>query len=202
MPNRQSFKRAEKEGSIKISILDSLLNGMIEMRKILIMVDEGVEDAEFLYPYYRFQEEGYKVVIVASKAKETYAGKHGVPIKSEISAKEVKVDEYGALIIPGGRAPDKMRTDRDLVNIVKEAYRKGIVIAAICHGPQMLIEADILRGKKATCWKSVATDLKNAGATFLDEPVVVDDKIVTSRMPADLPVFCKETIKLIEGSEV
>jgi protease I len=112
------------------------------------MVDDGVEDAEFLYPYYRFQEEGYKVVILASKAKETYAGKHGVPIKSDVSAREVKVDEYDALIIPGGRAPDKMRTDRDLVNIVKEAYLKGKVIAAICHGPQMLIEADILRGKK------------------------------------------------------
>jgi len=174
----------------------------VELRKVLIMVDDGVEDAEFLYPYYRFQEEGYKVVIVASKAKETYAGKHGVPIKSDVSAREVKVDEYDALIIPGGRAPDKMRTDRDLVNIVKEAYLKGKVIAAICHGPQMLIEADKLRGKKATCRKSVATDLKNAGATFIDEPVVVDDKIVTSRMPADLPVFCKETIKLIEGGEV
>jgi protease I len=112
----------------------------------------------------------------------------------------VKIDEYDAIIIPGGRAPDKMRIHKDLVNIVKEAYRKGKIIAAIYHGPQMLIEADILRGKKATCWRSVATDLKNAGATFIDEPVVVDGKIVTSRMPADLPRFCKETIKLIESS--
>ena len=169
------------------------------MRKVLIMVDDGVEDAEFLYPYYRFQEEGYKVVVVASKAKETYAGKHGVPIKSEISVKEVKVDEYEAIIIPGGRAPDKMRIDKDLVNIVREAYDKGKIIAAICHGPQMLIEADILREKKATCWKSIVTDLKNAGAIFMDAPVVVDGNIVTSRMPADLPEFCKETIKLLKG---
>jgi protease I len=115
------------------------------------MVDDGVEDVEFLYPYYRFQEEGYKVVVAASKAKETYAGKHGVPIKSEISAKEVKVNEYDAIIIPGGRAPDKMRIDKDLVNIVREAHDKGKIIAAICHGPQMLIEANILREKKATC---------------------------------------------------
>lgn len=91
-----------------------------------------------------------------------------------------------------------MRINKNLVKIVKEAYDKGKVIAAICHGPQMLIEADVLRGKKATCWKSVATDLKNAGATYIDAPVVVDGNIVTSRMPADLPIFCRETIKLIE----
>ena len=171
------------------------------MRKILIIVDEGVEDAEFLYPYYRLQEEGYKVVILASKAKATYIGKQGVPITSEISPKEVNVNEYDGVIIPGGRAPDKMRINKDLVNIVKEAYNEGKVIAAICHGPQMLIEADVLRGKKATCWKSVATDLKNAGATFIDAPVVVDGNLITSRMPADLPKFCKETIKLLEGKK-
>ena len=100
--------------------------------------------------------------------------------------------------IPGGRAPDRMRINKGLVNIVKEAYEKGKVIAAICHGPQMLIEADILRGKKATCWKSVITDLKNAGATFIDESAVVDGNIVTSRFPADLPRFCQETIKLLK----
>jgi protease I len=199
MFNRQRFKGAEKERSFEIGILYSLLSRGNKMRKILIMVDEGVEDAEFLYPYYRFQEEGYKVHILASKAKETYKGKQGVPIKSEISPKEVNLEEYDAVIIPGGRAPDKMRTNKDLVKIVKELYDKGKVIAAICHGPQMLIEADILRGKKATCWKSVATDLKNAGATFIDAPVVVDGNIATSRMPADLPEFCKETIKLLKS---
>lgn len=168
------------------------------MQKVLIIVEEGVEDAEFLYPYYRFQEEGYKVDVVGPKAKETYTGKHGVPIESNISPEEVKVDEYEAIIIPGGRAPDRMRTNKGLVKIVKEAYEKGKVIAAVCHGPQMLIEADILHGKRATCWKSVATDLKNAGATFIDAPSVVDGNIVTSRFPADLPKFCQETIKLLK----
>jgi len=168
------------------------------MQKVLIMVDEGVEDVEFLYPYYRFQEEGYQVDVVASKAKEIYLGKHGVPIKSDLSPKEVNIDDYSALIIPGGRAPNRMRINEGLVNIVKEAYKKGKVIAAVCHGPQMLIEADVLRGKKATCWKSVATDLKNAGATFIDAPAVVDGKLVTSRFPGDLPKFCQETIRLLE----
>lgn len=168
------------------------------MRKILVMVGEGVEDAEFIYPYYRFQEEGYRIEVVGSKAKEIYMGKRGVPFRSNLSPEEVTVEEYDALIIPGGRAPDRMRIDKGLVKIVKEVYEKGKIIAAICHGPQMLIEADVLRGKKATCWKSVATDLKNAGATFVDAPVVVDGNIVTSRFPADLPKFCRETIKLLK----
>ena len=168
------------------------------MRKILIMVGDGVEDVEFLYPYYRFQEEGFKVDVVGSKAKETYTGKHGVPMMSDLSPDEVNLDDYDAVIVPGGRAPDRMRIDKCLVRIVKEAHEKGKVIAAICHGPQMLIEADILRGKKATCWKSVATDLKNAGATFVDAPAVVDGSIVTSRFPDDLPEFCQETIKLLK----
>lgn len=172
---------------------------MINVGKILIMVDNEFEDSEFIYPYYRFREEGYKVDIVAPKAKERYVGKHGVPIISDLSPKDVNIDEYDALIIPGGHAPDRMRTNVDMVKIVKEAYEKGKVVAAICHGPQMLIEADIVRGKKATCWRAVMTDLKNAGATFIDAPVIVDGKIVTSRFPDDLPYFCRETINLLKS---
>lgn len=168
------------------------------MRKILIMADDGVEDAEFLYPYYRFQEEGFKLDIVASKAKKTYIGKHGVPFTSDVQPEEVHIDEYEAVIIPGGRAPDRMRVNKELVEIIKEANRKGKIIAAVCHGPQMLIEADIIRGKKATCWKSVVTDLKNAGATFVDKSAVIDGNIVTSRSVEDLPDFCRETIKLLK----
>jgi len=175
-----------------------MLEGEI-LRKILIMVENDFEDPEFIYPYYRFQEEGYKVDIVGPKAKETYVGKHGFPIISDISPEEVNIDEYDAVIIPGGWAPDRMRRNEDMVKIVREAYEKGKVIAAICHGPQMLIEADILRGKKATCFKAIVTDLKNAGATFIDKPVVVDGNIVTSRFPADLPEFCKETIKILKN---
>jgi protease I len=162
------------------------------------MIGDGFEDSEFVYPYYRLQEEGYSVDIIGSKANETYSGKHGVPFKSGLSAGEVSVDQYQAVIIPGGRAPDKMRLDKTLVQLIKEAHSKERVIAAICHGPQMLIEADILHGRKATCWKSVATDLKNAGATYIDAPVVVDGNIVTSRHPGDLPQFCKEIINLLK----
>jgi protease I len=171
------------------------------MKKLLMLIDNGAEDSEFLYPYYRFQEEDYKIDVVGPKANETYVGKHGVPLKSDLSAEEVKLEDYEAIIIPGGRAPDAMRANKALVQIVKKAHEKGKVIAAICHGPQMLIEADILRGKRATCWKSVMTDLKNAGAKFIDSPAVVDGNLVTSRSPADLPEFCKEAIKLLRKTE-
>jgi len=171
------------------------------MKKILIFLENGVEDSEFIYPYYRFQEEGYKMDIVAPKAKKEYMGKHGVPFTSELSPSEVNLDDYDALVIPGGQAPDRMRIHRDLVELVSEANRKGKIIAAVCHGPQMLIEADIVRGKLATSWFSVRTDLRNAGAKVIDEAAVVDSNLVTSRSPADLPDFCRATIKLLKDAK-
>ena len=170
---------------------------MSKPKKMMIFVEDGVEDSEFIYPYYRFQEEGYKMDVVAPKAKETYRGKYGVPFTSDITASEVKLEEYDAIIIPGGKAPDRLRMHKDLVDIVREAYNTGKVIASICHGPQMLIEADIVRGKTVTSYQSVRTDLKNAGANVVDGSVVVDGTLVTSRRPADLPDFCKATMKVL-----
>jgi len=168
------------------------------MKKVLLLVDNGFEDRELMYPYYRFQEAGYKVDIVGPKAKVTYNGEHGLTIESDLSPKDVNIDDYVAIIIPGGRAPDRMRTNKGLVDLAKEASRKGKVIAAICHGPQLLIEAGVVKGKKATCYVSVSTDLKNAGGIYLDKSVVVDGNLVTSRFPADLPDFCREALKLLE----
>jgi protease I len=167
------------------------------LKKILILLEKGVEDSEFIYPYYRFQEEGFKMDIVAPQAKKEYVGKHGVPFTSEFLPSDVDLNDYDAVIIPGGQAPDRMRIHPDLVQLVREANSKGKVIAAVCHGPQMLIEADIVRGKTVTSWPSVRTDLRNAGANVVDEPAVVDGNIVTSRSPDDLPDFCKATIKLL-----
>jgi protease I len=175
-----------------------LLLLMINMKKILIFLENGVEDSEFIYPYYRFKEEGYEVVTVAPKAYTIYTGKRGVTFTSDISPKQVNVTEYDAVIIPGGQAPDRMRLNKDLVEIVKDANMTGKIIAAICHGPQMLIEADIVRGKTATSWPSVRTDLRNAGAKVVDEAAVTDGNIVTSRSPDDLPDFCRSIIKLLK----
>ncbi len=168
------------------------------MEKVLIFAENGFEDRELMYPYYRFQEAGYKVDVVGPQAKTSYNGEYGLSIKSDFSPQDVNIDDYVAIIIPGGRAPDRMRTNKGLVNLVKEAFEKGKVIAAICHGPQLLIEAGVVEGKKATCYVSVSTDLKNAGGIYLDKTVVVDGTLVTSRFPADLPAFCQETLKLLE----
>ena len=170
------------------------------MKKILIFVENGVEDSEFIYPYYRFQEEGYKMDIAAPKANTIYTGKHGLTFTSEYAPKDINIDDYDAVIIPGGQAPDRMRIHKELVNIIKAANVEGKIIAAVCHGPQMLIEADIVRGKTVTSWPSVRTDLRNAGAKVLDESAVVDGNLVTSRSPADLPDFCRATIKLLQRS--
>jgi len=172
------------------------------MEKVLLLIENGFEDRELIYPYYRLQEAGYKVDVVGPRAKVTYNGEHGLTMESDLSPEDVNIDDYVAIIIPGGRAPDRMRTNKGLVNLVKEAFDKGKVIAAICHGPQLLIEAGVVKGKKATCYVSVSTDLKNAGGIYLNKSVVVDGNLVTSRFPADLPNFCHETLKLLEKSRV
>jgi protease I len=171
-------------------------------RKALILVDEEFEDAELIYPYYRLQEAGLEVCLVASEANKTYKGKRGISVISNLSPKNLNINEYDVIIIPGGRAPDKMRVNEELVNLIKEAFNKGKIIGAICHGPQMLIEADVIKGRKVTGYKSIATDLKNAGAKFIDEQVVVDGNIITSRKPEDLPYFCKEVLNALAKSEV
>jgi protease I len=165
--------------------------------KMIILAENGFEDRELMYPYYRFQEANYEVKVVGPRAKETYRGEYGLAITSDFSPEEVNADEYAAILIPGGRAPDRMRLNKGLVKLTKSMFQKGKVIAAICHGAQMLIEADIVRGKRATCYASVATDLKNAGGIYEDSSVVVDGKLVTSRFPADLPQFCNAIVKLL-----
>ena len=171
------------------------------MKKILIFVENGFEDMELMYPFYRFQEAGYEVKVVGPKANVMFNGKHGLTIKSDFSPNDVNIDEYVAIMIPGGRAPDRMRINKGLVKLTKEASQKDKVITTICHGPQLLIEADILKGKKATCYISVSTDVKNAGGIYLNKSVVVDGNLVTSRFPADLPDFCREILTLLDSKE-
>lgn len=166
------------------------------MANILMLIENSFEDTEAMYPFYRMQEAGHKVIVAGPKAG-AYQSKHGYPLEAEKAASEIKIEDFQALIIPGGQAPDRMRTHADMVKIVRQASDKGLVIGAICHAAQMLIEADVVKGKKATCYKSVKTDLKNAGADYLDEPVVVDGRLVTSRQPSDLPEFCRALVGMI-----
>jgi protease I len=167
------------------------------MPKVLILTDEAVEDREMAYPYYRLQEAGYTVEVVGPERGKTYIGGRGLPFTADLGPDDVRIDDYDAVIVPGGKAPDHMRMVPGLVRIVQDAVARDKVVAAICHGPQMLIEADVLRGRRATCAPQIKTDVRNAGANYVDEAAVVDGKIVTSRFPPDLPAFCKATLEVL-----
>jgi len=170
------------------------LKGLVVLPKFLLLVENGFEDAEALYPYFRFQEAGFAVDIVGPVKGTVYKGKYGYPLLAALGPGGINVQDYKGLIIPGGQAPDRLRTDGDIVDLVKAAHEAGLVIGAICHGPQLLIEADLVRGRNVTCYMSILTDVLNAGAIYHDSPVMVDGKIVTSRAPNDLPSFCAQIL--------
>lgn len=167
-----------------------------------MLIGPSFEDSELMYPYFRLQEAGYEVDLVGPEADTKYTGKHGVSFTSDKAAKKTKVNDYDMIVIPGGQQPDKLRTNNDVVQLVKDAFDKGLLAAVICHGPQLLIEADVVRGRRMTSWPSVRTDLKNAGATVVDEEVVVDGNLVTSRKPSDLPAWMRETLRVAEKQVV
>ncbi len=168
------------------------------MDRAIILVDNGFEDVELLYPYYRLQEAGYEVEVVGPDADETYSGKKGGSIKSTKEPGDIDVNDFRVLIIPGGWAPDRMRTKEEMVRLVRDADRSGLVIGAICHAAQLLIEAEVVEGRRLTCVRSVSTDVKNAGGVYVDEPVVVDGNLVTSRFPPDMPVWLPAILKKLE----
>ncbi|MFA5422755.1 MAG: type 1 glutamine amidotransferase domain-containing protein [Phycisphaerae bacterium] len=165
--------------------------------KALILIADGVEDLEFFYPYYRLQEEGIDVEI-AGPATEKYTGKYGYQAEAEVSLTSIPKGEYGLLIIPGGKAPESFRLLPGAVDIARKMMEAGKPVAAICHGPQLLISANVLKGRKATCWKGVKDDIIAAGAEYIDEEVVVDGNLITSRSPDDLPAFCGEIFKMLK----
>lgn len=174
---------------------------MLDGKKVAILAEEGFEDSELVEPLRALKDAGARVVVVGSGSQETYRGKRGkATIHVDTTADKVGTDCVDALIIPGGYAPDKMRMQQPMVDLVRRAVEAGKVVAAICHGPQMLISADVVRGRRVTSWRSVAVDLTNAGAVWVDEAVVQDGKLITSRKPADLPKFNKAIIKALESN--
>ena len=160
-------------------------------RRAAILLEDLYEELEFWYPYYRLQEAGFDVVIVAPRKGRTYASKHGYPATSEALPGEVDVEGLDILSVPGGFAPDRLRRYPEVLDLVARAARKGVVVGTICHAAWVAISAGITRGRRMTCVAAIKDDLVNSGATYVDEPLVVDGKIVSSRTPADLPVFVK-----------
>ncbi len=168
--------------------------------KALIISADNFEDTELLVPYYRLKEEGIGVDI-ASLKKGMIKGKHSYEVGVDKAFKEVNPGDYDILIFPGGNAPEAIRKDPYALEIAKDFFRKNKPVSAICHGPQTLISADLLKGRHATCYKSVAKEMKDAGALYEDKEVVVDGNLVTSRQPSDLPVFMKETMKMLKSKK-
>lgn len=165
--------------------------------KILIISADNFEDTELLVPYYRLQEEGIQVDIVSLK-KGSIKGKRGYEVTVDRTLQEVDPREYEALILPGGKAPGILRTDTHALEIARHFFQEDKPVSAICHGPQILISAGLLKGKKATSYKSVAKELKDAGAVYEDKEVVIDGNLITSRQPSDIPAFMRETMRMIK----
>jgi protease I len=160
------------------------------MARIAFVLGNDFEDSEFRKPYDALREAGHHVEVLGAKAGETVHGKNGVEhIEIEAAAGDRDAEAYDALVIPGGYSPDHLRTDRDVVEFVHAMVDENKLVAAVCHGPQLLIEADAVDGRKLTSWPSVRTDLENAGAQWIDREVVIDDRLITSRKPDDLPAF-------------
>lgn len=168
-------------------------------KRVAVLVDDLYQELEFWYPYYRLKEAGATVVAVGPEAERVYKSKTGYPAKAERAAAYVKAEDFDAVIIPGGYAPDLMRRNEHMINFVRDMYEKGKVVAAICHAGWMLVSAGVLDGKKATSFFSIQDDLRNAGAQWVDEPVVRDGNLITSRVPDDLPAFCTTIIEALSG---
>lgn len=164
--------------------------------KALMISADNFEDLELLVPYYRLKEAGV-VVDVASMKRETIRGKHNYEVTVDKTLEEIDPDEYDLLVLPGGKAPEKVRKEAKALEIARSFFEHNKPVAAICHGPQTLISAGLMKGRRATCYQSVAPEMKDAGALYEDKEVVVDGNLVTSRKPSDLPSFMRETMKKI-----
>lgn len=169
----------------------------VSMKRVLILSAADFEDCELLYPFFRLAEESVKTTI-ASLKQGVFSGKHGYEAHAEAAAADIDPARFDALILPGGRAPLALRGDAAVQKIVRDFMQSNKPIAAICHGPQILISAGVMRAKKATCYKTVRDELIASGANYEDAEVVVDGNLVTSRMPADLPAFMREFLLLIK----
>lgn len=164
---------------------------------IAVLAENIYEDLEAWYPILRFREAGCKVTVVGPKKGVVYESKHGYALKSDMAADKAKPSMFDGVVVPGGYAPDKMRRNSHMVKLVKDLDAQGKLVTSICHGPWLLCEADVLRGKKFTCVGAIKTDCVNAGGEFHDKEVVVDGNLVTSRTPPDLPAMMKACLKFL-----
>lgn len=165
--------------------------------KALIISADNFEDTELIVPYYRLKEEGIAVDVVSMHAG-SIKGKHGYEVEVTRELKDIRREDYDILVLPGGRAPEAVRKEKGALDLARYFFEKNKPVAAICHGGQTLISAGLVKGRRLTCYKSVAPEMKEAGALYEDKEVVVDGNLVTSRQPSDLPAFMREIMKLLK----
>jgi len=173
------------------------LNG----KTVAILVENLYQELEVWYPLLRLREAGARVVTVGQEARQTYTSKHGYPVTADRALAQVSAGELDALVIPGGYAPDILRRYPKALDLVRDMNAAGKIVAAICHAAWVLCSAGILKGRRATCFFAIKDDLIHAGASYVDEEVVVDRNLITSRKPDDLPAFCREIIAALRGAQ-
>ena len=163
-------------------------------KRVAILAENMYQEMELWVPYYRLKEEGAEVKVIGAGGAKSYTSKHGYPVSVDAQADAVSAVEFDAVVVPGGYAPDMMRRHEAMVRLVREAAQQGKVVAAICHAGWMLASAGIAKGKKVTSFFSIKDDMVNAGAQWIDQEVVVDGGLITSRRPDDLPAFCRAIV--------
>ena len=175
------------------------LKKRLQGKRVAIFVEDIYEDLELWYPLLRLQEEGAETVVVGPGDAKEHHGKYGYPVAVDKAIQEVDVEQFDALVIPGGYAPDRMRRHPAMVAFVRGMVQQGKIVAAICHGPWMLASAEVVAGKTVTSFFAIKDDLVHAGAIYKDAEVVVDGNLITSRKPADLPAFLAAIIAALGG---
>ena len=163
---------------------------------MLTLVDDMYEDLELWYPKLRLEEADFGMTLAGQEPK-TYTGKHGYPAKADALISDMKTPDFCGLLIPGGFMPDKLRRDHDVLALTREFFEQGKLVAFICHGGWIPISAKILKGKRVTGSRGIKDDLENAGATYVDEPVVVDKNLISSRTPRDLAPFASAVLDFL-----
>ena len=161
------------------------------------MITDMFQDVEYQQPADSFRKAGHELVHVGLRAGVQVKGEHGAVVTIDRAVRDASADDFDALFIPGGYSPDKLRIDPDAVRVAQEFFSKNKPVFAICHAPQLLITAQVLKGRRVTGWKSIVQDIRNAGAEYVDAEVVVDKNLVSSRKPDDIPAFVREALAML-----
>src|SRR6202790_1533939 len=173
----------------------------LQGKRAVVLVEQQYQEMEVWYPVYRLREAGCKVTLVGPEAGQNYPSKLGYPAKSDRAARDVSANDFDLLVIPGGYAPDHMRRCEAMIRLTSTMAEQGKIVAAICHGPWVLCSTQALKGRKETCFMSIKDDVINAGGKYVDEEVVRDGNLVTSRKPDDLPAFMQTVIQAVRGAK-